>query len=83
MTGDLCALLSHGSDGTVFDVNQYNNKQKQFTQIFVKAIADKAQPTPCQKCQCVADKAGAGVSVCRPCSINAFQLYSVSCWFFL
>ena len=41
--------------------------QKQFVDVMVRSIARKASPTQCQLCECIADQAQVGVSVCRSC----------------
>ena len=80
---DLCSDMSHKTMGSVFDVNQFTSArradQKRFTQVMVKVIADKATPSPCQRCMCVAqEKSGASMSVCKSCSSSSFSFTEVS-----
>jgi hypothetical protein len=71
MPKDLCVALTEETDGSVFNTLQWiNNRpfiQKRFRDVLVRVIADKAEPTDCQICDCLPDEVGAGTSVCRNC----------------
>jgi len=68
---DLCVALTHQTDGSVFSTTQWTQShgtlQKKFTDVFARTVAQKAEPTDCQQCECVADEHGSGVARCNSC----------------
>ena len=77
---DLCAALSEVTDGTVFSkamlAQQRTSVQKSFIDVLVRLVVKMAEPSDCQRCECVADNAMAGQAVCHHCEMN--PIYNVS-----
>jgi len=81
MPKDLCVALSEETDGSVFNTLQYTDTrpyiQKRFMDVLVRVIADKAEPSDCQICDCRPDEVGAGKADCRHC-VRPNPIYDVS-----
>ena len=81
MPKDLCVALSEETDGSVFNTLQFINSrpfiQKRFMDVLVRVVADKAEPSECQICECTTDSVGAGKADCRHC-VRPSPIYPVS-----
>ena len=81
MPKDICVALTEETDGSVFNVLKLTKTKpfigKKFSDVFSRVVAMKAEPSDCQKCECVADETGVGMPVCRSC-ITRSPLYKVS-----
>jgi hypothetical protein len=60
-----CYHLAQQTNGTVFDSNMIN--EKSFPDVFCPRMVHTSKPSPCQECECVADKYEVGTPICRPC----------------
>jgi len=71
MPKDFCTPLALETNGTVFDLKKMINSQsteiKQFVDIFAHRVAATAQPSPCQRCDCIGDHDGNGSLLCQQC----------------
>jgi hypothetical protein len=70
---DLCVALAQDSEGSIFSVRQWVDSrsyslQKKFSDVWVRTVASKAQPSECQMCECVAETGYlGGQSQCHSC----------------
>lgn len=68
---DFCTPLALETNGTLFDLEKMINSQsteiKQFVDIFAHRVAATAQPSPCQRCDCIGDRDGNGSILCQRC----------------
>lgn len=68
---DFCTPLALETNGTLFDLEKMVSSQsteiKQFVDIFAHRVAATAQPSPCQRCDCIGDRDGNGTILCQRC----------------
>jgi len=69
---DLCVALAQDTEGSIFSAKQWVESryalQKKFSDVWVRTIADKAEPSDCQVCECIAnDNSLSGTSRCHSC----------------
>lgn len=69
---DYCTPLALETNGTLFDLKKMENKLgtqkiKKFVDIFSRRIAITAEPSPCQRCDCIGDRDGIGSIFCQRC----------------
>lgn len=69
---DYCTPLALETNGTVFDVKKMMpaNGQyqiKKFVDIFARRVAATAEPSACQRCDCIANRDGIGAILCQRC----------------
>ncbi|KAF0303016.1 Apolipophorin [Amphibalanus amphitrite] len=61
---DLCSPLAIETNGTVFDAGRWG---KPLRHLVGEVVAEAADPSPCQECDCFADRDGVGKLECRTC----------------
>jgi hypothetical protein len=65
---DYCTPLALETNGTVFNAQKLlSERSKKFLNVFSRRIAFGAEPSPCQKCDCIPDRDGVGVVRCKKC----------------
>lgn len=66
-----CAPLSLETNGTIFSGSKLRFESstaiKKFASVFAKRVAQSAQPSPCQHCECTSDNEGITHMECMPC----------------
>jgi hypothetical protein len=72
---DICNALAMETDGAIWAAPQLTEgrkkMQKMSMDVHSRVVSDKAEPSECQICDCVSDKVGVGMSVCRSCEPRA------------
>jgi hypothetical protein len=72
---DFLSTLATESGGTVFALNKFESSEaKRSATIFSIQIATRAEPAPCQVCDCVADADGVGRLQCHKCILPAMDI---------
>ena len=72
---DFLSTLATESGGTVFALNKFEAAEaKKSAAIFSIQIATRAEPAPCQVCDCVADSDGVGRLQCHKCILPAMDI---------
>ena len=61
---DFCSPLAIETNGTVFDAARWG---KPLRHLMAEVVAEAADPSPCQECDCFADRDGVGKLECRTC----------------
>lgn len=70
---DFCTPLALETNGTLFDLkkmmpgSQQQQQIKKFIDIFARRVAATADPSPCQRCDCIANRDGIGSILCQRC----------------
>jgi hypothetical protein len=69
---DLCVALAQDTEGSIFSAKQWIESryalQKKFSDVWVRTIASKAEPSDCQVCECIASPDSlSGTSQCHSC----------------
>jgi hypothetical protein len=68
---DFCTPLALETNGTLFDLKKMNSgngaQVKKFVDIFARRVAVTAEPSPCQRCDCIGDRDGIGSILCQRC----------------
>ncbi|XP_037093009.1 apolipophorins-like [Pollicipes pollicipes] len=67
---DLCSPLAIETNGTVFDGRRWS---KPMRDLVAEVVAGAAEPSPCQECDCFADRDGVGKLECRTCISRTLQ----------
>ena len=68
---DLCSPLAIETNGTVFDARKWG---KPMRDLIAGVVAEAADPSPCQECDCFADRDGVGKLECRSCIAPALRV---------
>jgi hypothetical protein len=75
---DFISTLATESGGTVFALSKFDSNQaleaKKSATIFGIQVAVRAEPAPCQVCDCVADADGVGRLQCHKCILPAMDI---------
>lgn len=76
----VCIPLVFDTTGSMFTTNQYvaenkRNLTKKFIPMFAKSVADTAQPSTCQECECAGYNSGVAYMSCLSCSNTSSSDY--------
>jgi len=67
---DFCTPLALETNGTLFDLNKMTDspsQAKKFVDVFARRFAASAEPSRCQRCDCIGDRDGVGSILCQRC----------------
>ena len=76
---DFCTPLALETNGTLFDVKKMSAdngiQAKKFVDIFARRLAATAQPSDCQRCDCIGDRDGVGSILCQRCVSPILEVF--------
>jgi hypothetical protein len=68
---DFCTPLALETNGTLFDLKKMSNdnaiQAKKFVDVFARRFSATAEPSDCQRCDCIGDRDGVGNILCQRC----------------
>ena len=77
---DFCTPLALETNGALFDLKKMTTdngpQAKKFIDVFARRFATTANPSECQRCDCIGDRDGIGSILCQRCESPILERFT-------